>query len=91
MEQQFDLPQLQTDPETFRRVWSRVMPDQENSPLVVVSQPQPSPGRSPPRAPLRPPPRRIGPVRPRPGRRRVPRPPCAWGRRPGPTPRSCSS
>lgn len=46
MEQQFDLPQLQTDPETFRRVWSRVMPDQENSPLVVVSQPQPAPAQT---------------------------------------------
>jgi hypothetical protein len=39
MEQPLDLPVLPEqplDPEVFRRVWDRVMPDQNNSPLVVV-------------------------------------------------------
>ena len=38
MEQQVDLGALssqQIDPEVFRRVWNRVMPNQENSPLTV--------------------------------------------------------
>ena len=38
MEQQVDLSALdgrQIDPETFRRVWARVMPDQRDSPLVL--------------------------------------------------------
>ena len=66
MEQQFDLPQLQTDPETFRRVWSRVMPDQENSPLVVVSQPQPAPAQSRAESAPGAPPPAPAPDRPRP-------------------------
>ena len=66
MEQQFDLPQLQTDPETFRRVWSRVMPDQENSPLVVVSQPQPAPAQSRAESAPGTPPPAPAPDRPRP-------------------------
>ena len=66
MEQQFDLPQLQTDPETFRRVWSRVMPDQENSPLVVVSQPQPAPAQSRAESTPGTPPPAPAPDRPRP-------------------------
>lgn len=32
-----DLSQPDMDPETFRRVWERVMPDQRESPLVVDS------------------------------------------------------
>ncbi|MEA4933838.1 MAG: hypothetical protein VB071_09750 [Lawsonibacter sp.] len=40
-----EVPQI--DPETFRRVWERVMPDQKNSPIVV----KPSEGNSAP-APL---------------------------------------
>ena len=38
MEQKMDLSAMdgrQIDPETFRRVWARVMPDQRNSPLVL--------------------------------------------------------
>ena len=38
MEQQMDLSALDgrnMDPETFRRVWARVMPNQENSPVVL--------------------------------------------------------
>lgn len=38
MEQNMDLSALagqQIDPETFRRVWDRVMPDQRNSPIAV--------------------------------------------------------
>lgn len=38
MEQQMDLSALdgrKIDPETFRRVWARVMPNQENSPVVL--------------------------------------------------------
>lgn len=48
MEQQMDLSALdgrQIDPETFRRVWARVMPEQENSPLVL-SPPAPNERRS---------------------------------------------
>lgn len=44
MEQQVDLSALdghQIDPETFRRVWARVMPDQRDSPLVL-SPPAPA-------------------------------------------------
>lgn len=37
----------QIDPETFRRVWERVMPDQKNSPIVVP--PAPNGGKTPPR------------------------------------------
>lgn len=37
-----EVPQI--DPETFRRVWARVMPDQKNSPIVV----KPSEGNSAP-------------------------------------------
>ena len=42
MEQQVDLSALdghQIDPETFRRVWARVMPDQRDSPLVLSPPP----------------------------------------------------
>ena len=45
MEQQMDLSAMdgrQIDPETFRRVWARVMPDQRDSPLVL-SPPAPAP------------------------------------------------
>ena len=39
MEQSWEtLANQQVDPEVFRRVWSRVMPDQRDSPLVVVQQ-----------------------------------------------------
>lgn len=44
MEQQVDLSAMdirQIDPETFRRVWARVMPDQRDSPLVLTP---PAPG-----------------------------------------------
>ena len=39
MEQSWEmLANQQVDPEVFRRVWSRVMPDQRDSPLVVMQQ-----------------------------------------------------
>ncbi len=50
MEQQTDLSALsgtQIDPEVFRRVWNRVMPDQEHSP-IQVSSPTPSASRPQP-------------------------------------------
>lgn len=51
MEQQVDLSALdgrQIDPETFRRVWARVMPDQRDSPLVLdPPAPPPRNGKKP--------------------------------------------
>lgn len=41
MEQSVDLSVLtaqQIDPEVFRRVWARVMPDDQNSPIVVAQE-----------------------------------------------------
>lgn len=45
------------DPEAFRRVWNRVMPDQKDSPIVLApptprkQPPNPSPPAAPPKAP----------------------------------------
>ncbi|MCI8422904.1 MAG: rubrerythrin [Lawsonibacter sp.] len=44
------LMQQQPDPEVFRRVWNRVMPDQKDSPLAVVPPPPPPPEPVPPEA-----------------------------------------
>lgn len=54
MEQQPDLTALNgaMDPETFRRVWARVMPDQKNSPIGLGA----APPASPPKPPAPPPP-----------------------------------
>lgn len=54
------LAQQQPDPEMFRRVWDRVMPDQRDSPLVVASAEgvpaaSPAPAPSPVPAPALPP------------------------------------
>lgn len=60
MEQSVDLAALeretgQIDPEVFRRVWARVMPDQSHSPLVVQGAPMPGkgPGTAHPAAPVK--------------------------------------
>lgn len=65
MEQQQELTALarqQPDPEVFRRVWDRVMPDQRDSPLVVATaaevpapSPAPEPSPTPVSAPAPPP------------------------------------
>ena len=50
MEQQVDLTALEArdiDPETFRRVWERVMPDQTNSPIALGPAPAPAQNRKP--------------------------------------------
>lgn len=51
MEQQVDLSAMdgrQIDPETFRRVWARVMPDQRDSPLILdPPAPPPRNGKKP--------------------------------------------
>ena len=62
------------DPEVFQRVWNRVMPDQDRSPIAMDAPSQPAvPALSP---------------APSSRRRRLPKPPSpAWGRAPGPTPR----
>ena len=62
------------DPEVFQRVWNRVMPDQDRSPIAMDAPAQPAvPALSP--APEQPP-------------ETPPQPPSpAWGRAPGPTPR----
>lgn len=56
MEQQMDLSALDgrnIDPETFRRVWARVMPNQENSPVVLDIGGQEQPRREETKPPRR--------------------------------------
>ena len=74
------------DPDTFRRVWDRVMPDQTYSPLEVEPPAQPSVsegGSELPPVPVSPPSLRAPDC---PGSPRPPSPPCAWGSTPSPTP-----
>ena len=67
------LARMQPDPEVFRRVWNRVMPDQKDSPIAISPPPKPVPPKpAPPRpAPPKPP---APPLRPAPPRRPVPPP-----------------